>query len=246
MPDIYLATVLLEKNRWSSRVPSITLAEWLPRIKEAGFDGVELWENHVLDRPEALAYITDGGCRPVKVFNTYLTFADDAPERIDAVAGAITALKAPAVKFNVNGGCTLDQHREQLLAFAERLPSGCRMLCECHGGTPLEDLTVAAAFLDSLPSERFGAILHGFGEPGDVLARYNTLKRHVAHIHVQTRGDEKTDGSFEANAKNLRDAGFTGGWSIEFVKSTAQPDELIETAFKEACADLRDLRGVFA
>jgi len=241
MPVIYLATVLIELNRWGSRIPSVSMGEWIPRIREAGFDGLEVWENHVLDRPGDIKAVQSGGFPAL--LNTYLTFCDDDPARVDAVVNVITALQSPAVKFNINGGCSLDVHRKHLLAFAARLPDGCRMLCECHAGTPLEDVHTAETFLDSLPPERFGAILHGFGEPGAVLARYRALRRHIAHIHIQTRTEDKTSGRFAANAKGLRDNGFTGAWSIEFTESSRNPDETVEMSFAHACEDLADLRN---
>ena len=45
---IFLSSVLLEKNRWDSRIPSLKISDWLRSIADAGFDGVELWENHLL------------------------------------------------------------------------------------------------------------------------------------------------------------------------------------------------------
>ena len=52
------ATVCMEKNRWSTRMPSFKVSEWIPRFKADGFDAVELWESHFLeadnDEQEAL------------------------------------------------------------------------------------------------------------------------------------------------------------------------------------------------
>ena len=43
----YLASILLEPNRWKpGRPPSIRVSEWSARAAAAGFDGWELWENH--------------------------------------------------------------------------------------------------------------------------------------------------------------------------------------------------------
>ena len=45
---IYISSVLLEKNRWGTRVPSLKVSDWSQRMFDAGFDGIELWENHLL------------------------------------------------------------------------------------------------------------------------------------------------------------------------------------------------------
>ena len=45
--EIYIGTILLERNRWTrDKKPTCLVSEWIPRFKEAGFDGMELWENH--------------------------------------------------------------------------------------------------------------------------------------------------------------------------------------------------------
>ena len=51
--DIYLSTVAMEKNRWSTHQPSYEVSAFLPRLFRDGFRGIELWENHLFLASEA-------------------------------------------------------------------------------------------------------------------------------------------------------------------------------------------------
>ncbi len=46
---IFLGTVLLERNRWAKdgRRSSVQVSDWTQRAHDDGFDGLELWEDHV-------------------------------------------------------------------------------------------------------------------------------------------------------------------------------------------------------
>ena len=47
MSDVYIGTILLEANRHRpGKVPTYLVSQWSQRFVQAGFDGVELWENH--------------------------------------------------------------------------------------------------------------------------------------------------------------------------------------------------------
>src|SRR3954453_866342 len=85
---VLLGTVALEPNRWGqvdrARRATIDLAEWLPGIAAAGFDGVELWEDPLGDAVLASAV-------PVAVFNTYVSFDDESGDARAAVVSRIAA-----------------------------------------------------------------------------------------------------------------------------------------------------------
>src|SRR5215469_3771374 len=138
---VALGTIALELNRWSTKMPSYRVSEWLPKIKNVGFDGLELWENHVLKAEGELQKIKAFGM-PITVYNTYAGFTDskeDTENRTKAVQ-MIHELGAGAVKYNVgNDKEAFEQYRKNLIKFAENLPESCVTLCECHGGTLLED-----------------------------------------------------------------------------------------------------------
>ena len=44
---VNLSTLLMEKNRWNGKGPSLLVSEWIEPIGEAGFAGLDLWMNHL-------------------------------------------------------------------------------------------------------------------------------------------------------------------------------------------------------
>ena len=69
--SIYLGSICLEPNRWSpGKLPSYRVSDWLQRIDGAGFDGIELWENHFLlaDATEKSAL---AAAAPLAIYNSY-------------------------------------------------------------------------------------------------------------------------------------------------------------------------------
>jgi len=52
----------------------------MPRIDEAGFDGIELWENHLLLADAAEREAVRNHPLPVPILNTYCAFDDDGAE----------------------------------------------------------------------------------------------------------------------------------------------------------------------
>lgn len=243
LKEVYLGTVLLEKNRWSTRVPTIRPSEWAGPLKAAGFDGFELWENHVLCQPGELEALQNCGL-PVSVFNTYLVFDEEPFSRYEEVAAAITALGAKKVKFNLENQSDLTATREKVLKFLSLLPSDCKMLCECHPGTVLEDPATAAAFFETLPADRFGVILHANDDPALVAARYDALGRWVEHLHSRTTGPE--DAQLKACIRLLQDKGFSGTATIEFVRTSFLGQEEDPVAcMNYAIEDMHALKKLF-
>jgi len=51
--QVLLGTVLLEPNRWGQIDPqrrsTLDVVDYLDRITEVGFDGIEIWEDHFIE-----------------------------------------------------------------------------------------------------------------------------------------------------------------------------------------------------
>ncbi len=238
----YIGTVCLERNRWGSRKPSFQVSDWLPRFKADGFDGIELWENHfaLADAEEQQRLIESSF---VTVYNTYAGFSDADAEAREQAAQAVERLTAPAVKYNVGRERErLDEYRRNLLAWAERLPTSCRLLCECHPGTALEQPAEASAFFAQIDPKRFGIIVHVTGDEVRTYPWFEALSSRVAHLHVQLR-DPAADpalpanqGRLEALFDGIRSHGFGGTATIEFTRGLG-PQEDIETLYANARTD---------
>ena len=148
--EIYISTVALDPTRWGRRIPSFDVSAWLPRFAGDGFDGVELWEFHFLPAEKADQERLVAAASSVAIYNSYVGFADEDAEARAAAAEAITRLQPRAVKYNLGGDAARkDEYRRNLLAWADALPADCRLLCECHQGSILEQVADAAAFFAS-------------------------------------------------------------------------------------------------
>ncbi len=242
--SIYIGTVCLDRTRWGSRQPSLAVSEWLKRFEADGFDGVELWEFHFMAADEAERARLAANAAPVAVYNSYVGFADEDAEARAKAAEAIIRLRAQAVKYNLGGDAAkLGEYRRNLLAWAEQLPASCRLLCECHPGTVLENVEDAASFFADLDPARFGVIVHVMGDAEGIEPWFAGFHGRIDHLHVQMRGPE-TDPTvpgnrppFDACFGVVKAHGFRGSVTIEFSRGIGK-DEDTEMIYRNACADL--------
>ena len=250
-PPIYIATVLIEKNRWQAgKVPTFRVSEWGRRFQEAGFDGVELWENHAAlateDERNALAQMP---C-PVRIFNSYCSFDDEGAADRERAAELATRFRAQGVKFNLgHDDDAIPSYQRNLKAWLDELPAGCRPLCECHGGTVLEEPARAKAILEPFADD-IEIIVHAFAGEDDALARWmETFGSAVTHVHAAASGNDRqlarladvTD-LVHGRVRRLLEAGFSGTLSVEFTKGVGGESEDLDELFANATDDLRVLR----
>lgn len=252
---VNLGTVLLESNRWTpEKVPTFKVSEWADAIRDAGFAGLELWENHAALADERERQALRRLALPVNVFNSYCTFEDAGADGRRRVADLVRDLGAGGVKFNFgNDPARTDEYVRNLLAWANALPAGCRLLCECHGGTILETPQLAVRHLAPLKG-RVEIIVHAFaGERATLQQWLELFGPAVTHVHVAAlRGTwpmlRLVDMADEARARLalLRDAGFAGTWTSEFTGGVAQSPEDRRALLANAAGDLAFLRTHFS
>ena len=240
--DIYLSTVAMEKNRWSSKVPSYAISDYALRALSDGFAGLELWENHLLAADEAEQRRLYACGVPI-LYNTYLHFSEGVTDSMRRVADSIARLGAKAVKFNLDRSVgALASQLDTLMAFAGMLEPDVRLLCECHPGTPMEAPTEAARIFAQLPTSRFGAIVHLAPVKGENARRFELYGPRITHLHSQlrmpgsdlrTRLDEQP-GIARDLLRALLAWGFTGTASIEFTRD----GDTVEETYQNCVADL--------
>lgn len=242
-PRILIATVCLDRTRWGRREPSFAVSEWLERFRDDGFDGVELWQFHYL-RADAAEQARLAAAGPIAVYNSYIGFADDGAEEREQARAAVSALNASAVKFNLGADTScIEEYRRNLLAWADGLPADCRLLCECHPGTVMEEREAAAAFFADLDPERFGVIGHLSGDAGGLTGWFDTFGPRLRHVHVQMRGadsDPRVAANrppFDACFAVLKRNCYAGTISLEFTRGIGR-EEVFETVYANACTDL--------
>lgn len=252
-PELYIATVLLEKNRWTpDKIPSYLVSDWIGRFAEAGFDGIELWENHAgLAGEEELGRLAASAC-PVRIFNSYAPLDGTSAAARRRATALCERFGVRAMKFNFPppSGDRENALRE-LSAWLAELPDGFRMLCECHAGTMSETPDSARRLFDALADPRLEAIAHPLQRrPGDparldleALARwFDRMGGRITHLHYQTRDGRRPE-DYDALAGFLKDAGFRGTHTLEFTVGTGSPGETPEGLWREAMTDLGLLRA---
>jgi sugar phosphate isomerase/epimerase len=241
----------MERNRWSSKEPSFKVSDWIERYRADGFDGIELWENHYLRSDRVEQAKLAASTFPVNVYNSYAGFTDDTACARKTMADAIITLKAQAVKYNLGSDPgRMDEYRRNLLEWANKLPTGCRLLCECHQGSILETAEAAADFHKDMDPAKFGMIIHPGPDRSDISAWFNKCGPRISHLHMQLRTPE-TDPSTTAGRKmidacvaNVKKHSFTGGLTIEFTRGIGKTEE-INTIYANACADMNYIRSIF-
>ncbi len=254
-PDltIYLASVLLERNRWQSpKRPSLRLDEWAASIAAAGFDGLEVWEFHAPpDDPKLLERLRSS-CAPPRILSLYCGWdQDDDDLRRARLAEGVKALGCRAVKFNVgNDPQRTESELEAVVKWGQSL-SGVELLCECHPGTALEDPAEAARRLASFPE--IGVMVHPLnGESRELLDWLEHFGPGVRHAHLQYlpvpgRPESLTDhrDRVRERLELLRTAGFHGTASLEFTGGVNTPGETPERLLAQAKRDLRLVRELW-
>jgi sugar phosphate isomerase/epimerase len=249
---VLLGTVALEPNRWGtvdrSGRATIDLAEWLPGIEAAGFDGIELWERHASN--DVL-----GGPVPVTVFNTYVSFDDEDDARRSDVAATVRRAGSAGVKFNVGNDLALvDAYAARIATWLAVLPEDVAALCECHAGISVaEDPAVAAAIFEAAgPPSRVQAIVHTHEDADHVRARFDAYGDRIGHVHVNfldaagrsaPRLADVRD-RLEAQVSLVRGLGFRGSWTVEFVAGLRSERDRPELLLAQAAEDLVVLRDV--
>ncbi len=251
-PSVYLASVLLEKNRWSKDPkPSLLVSGWIPAALAAGFAGIELWEFHwtraTADEQDRLRRQ-----QAVGIYNCYASLRADERERRSAAARAAQELGAKAIKFNF--GADPRAREEEIKTanvWAASLPPGMQLWCECHGETLAETPAATRQFAAELDPVRVRFITHAFADqPGGLAAWLDVLGPRLAHIHVQSRNSsgrwlnlsEQATRS-HATLEQMTLAGFTGSYSIEFTAGVNTPAETPASLFAAASEDLRFLKA---
>ncbi|MFQ3544032.1 hypothetical protein Q7A53_08090 [Halobacillus rhizosphaerae] len=252
MNRFLINTVLLERNRWEThRTPSILVSEWLERFKEDGFDGLELWENHVIKAQKEEVQLLKKSPFKVDTYNSYVRFEDGYEEERESSANMIRELQVNKVKFNLGSKPDLEErYLENLQIWKRDLPAGCRLLCECHPGTIMEDPFEVARIYDELGSSQFEAIVHPFNEQQDLKRWFDCLGSTVTHAHVSLYKSQSfhhladEEEFVKKRAAILRNQKFAGTYSMEFAKGTSCPNENQEVVYNNALQDRHYLQNL--
>jgi len=255
---IMLGTVAIEPLRWVRPIPEdrqpIDLAAWMDCIADAGFDGIEVWERHLLGVPMAERDQIVNHAPPIAVWNSYVSLDDDDPTQRAAIGTAAIAAGATGIKFNVGKDpAQIDAYAARVAEWLDAIPNAVRLLCECHAGTAIaDDPVLAARFFERAGGpERVQAIVHTHESDEHLRARFDHYGDRISHVHVNfLDGDglapplAQREPRLVEVVSLLRSCGFDGSWTIEFCHGLNterdRPDALID----QAADDLTVLRRI--
>lgn len=261
---ILLGTVAIEPTRWARLMPGsdaaalpppIVLADWLDAIRDAGFDGVEVWERHLLDASPADGERVRRHHLPIVVWNSYASLDEDDPTERRRVADAATEAGATGIKFNVGNDIeSLERYADRIAAWLDDLPDSVRLLCECHHGISIaERPDVAARIFDRAgPASRVQAIVHTHESDDELRARFDAYGDRITHVHVNFLDFATMSAPplcevadrLAATADLLSSSGFDGSWTLEFCHGLLTDDDHPEFLLQQAESDLAVLRDI--
>ncbi len=238
MQKIYFATIALESGRRdaSDWKPTFRASDFVNRISQDGFSGVELWEKHYLraDEAEKERLIRSN---KINIYNTYLSFEKDSPD-YEIVAKAICDIQPEAIKFNFGGYENVKEQKERLLRFADMLPEKTRLLCECHRRTMMEKPEIAGQMFREL-DERFGAIVH-LADPMELIkASFEHYGDRICHVHINRllehhrKHVEEGGADLRTHWAYMKQCGFSGTVSIEFTMYGDTEEETYQNAIRD-------------
>lgn len=244
--QIYLGTVLLEKNRWAQvRTPTINISELLPHIANAGFDGLELWQNHALLASPKEKELLANSKLPVKILNSYARCESEHENERNASVELAKYLSVLGMKYN--SGKDHNKHEEYCLnikKWREMLPDDFRFLCECHGGTTLQKHNEAVNVLQKIIGDQYEVIIHAFGCDEKALKNlFEIHGHHITHIHANlSHRTSLTESDIQSKINLMRELGFNGSYTIEFTEGVGEENENPETLLRNAIRDFALLK----
>jgi len=252
---IYIASVLLDVNRWTKeKQPTIKVSDWISRFETANLDGIELWEYHAIKADDAEVQALADARMPIAIYNTYARLDDNAKAERDRATEYARRVGAGGMKFNFgNDPAALDESIRNLREWLKDQPRHFRMLCECHPKTIAEEPEAAAKIFDAVGDQRLQAIVHiRMAEEGAALTPADDLKRwfdlmqgRITHTHIQTRPRRQPD-AIAAQCQVLKSEGFHRTHALEFTVGTRTEGENPEALWQNALEDLKIMRECLA
>lgn len=243
--ELALNTIALEPNRWGKdKSHTRGLEELFPLVTRAGYKACEIWQHHLTNRcqdddPELAAEARRNGLHVAAIGAYPILHLQDAERgaemsRLVRLLDAADLFGAEIVK--VFCGRTASENlsaddRSRSIAFLNELldrgrDHGVLITAETHANTLADSADACLALIADLDSDRFKLCFQPFAmlDTAQTLAEFDRLKAHVAHIHLQARGEDgfclMKDSPLDHRAllRAIRESGFDGLLSVEFVK----------------------------
>jgi sugar phosphate isomerase/epimerase len=242
---IVLNTIALEPNRWTEgKIPQFQMEELLEPISEAGFESLEIWQNHVALRDrediEAIAEQADSLDISTPIVGMYPRFHlegedrqaeldrfDGMVEKMDLLGADILKLMPGQVPSSELTAELWERSVKFMREVLERTEeSDVIFTLETHGGTVADDPDALERFMEDVGSERLEVCWqpYDFSSTGRAIKLFDRLAESIVHLHLQGRRDgemellEHADIDYRQVLGHIFNTDFDGYISIEFVR----------------------------
>ena len=234
-------TIAFQKKKWGDdRVIERPLAELLPIVADAGYDGVEIWDPHVADMDASqLAEVRsqlDELNLSVPMLSPYFNFTESEETAAQSVRDGLAVLDrarllgARAIRCFTGRVGSADADEDQWSRTAASLQTladasaddGIGWCLETHGRNLTDTIDSNLRLLEMTARTNVRLIFQPstFGE--DHLRATDALAAHAAHVHGNDYGGDKID--WPAVVARLNEVGFDGYFSVEWMGESS-PEE---------------------
>ena len=212
MVNVTLNTIALEPNRFTSeKIPHLDITELLPKIADAGFTAIEMWQFHIsgktLDEVKAVRQLGDSMGLSFPVIGAYPLFhleGEDAEKEKAIQMGLIERaeiLGSPLIKMFLGKIKGSEITPEQIQLTEERLRSwttaakarNIRFCAELHDKTLFDPEETGEAFLARNPDLEMAVCYqpYDFQSTNAGLALADRFAGRIIHVHLQGHGPDK-------------------------------------------------------
>ncbi len=245
MKPILLNTIALEPNRWTPGKKAFYKLDTLLRSAFVhGFTAFEVWQYHISrETDDEITKIIDLANErsltfPVIGIYPKLHLSGDEKQKeldeIEKICRYADKLHSHILKFFVGSKSANfidNEEYENSVAFLKEMAEitmdhGLRMTGEIHENTLFESVESCQKFLNDVDAGNFKICFQplNFEKTDQAINLFDQLSEKVIHIHLQGRKNgemcllEEADIEYNRLIAHLIDSGFTGYFSIEFVK----------------------------
>lgn len=243
--QILLNSIAVEPNRWSEgKIPHFRLESLLEDIARAGFDAIEVWQNHLAllegEEVESLVETARSFNLGFPIIGMYPRFHLEGEEReaelnrFRSMAEKMNLIDADIIKLMPGGlpsGDLNPELWEKSVGFMREVLEATAQYdilftLETHGGTVADDPDALERFMEDLNSERIEVCWqpYDFSSTGKAIKLFDRFSGEITHLHLQGRkgGDmellEHADIDYRQVLGHIFNSDFDGYISIEFVR----------------------------
>jgi hypothetical protein len=260
---VYLSSLLLEKNRWNGKGPALPVSEWIEPIAESGFNGCELWFNHLafVSRSDWEAIKAEAALHQAEIPMLYGHLPTESTEKAkrqrEALLDAVDFFRPKALRFHLGEPLTADGYLKKLAA---RVQAAAEIVRDIGRDTQLVfecqlypfRVEEAKAVLEGVDSSRTTLAIRPFEMTrGDLEAAFGLGRDAVSHFGVRIKqGNDyvglvsKADLCKQVLVQS-RKLSFIGPWILETTAGVGGKSEDVVDLFDAAERDMNFLQELF-